>query len=148
MDRFKQLRSQMPSNLPSMDEIRAATAGKSQAEITESAKRTLEGMDPQKVAAFGQILQENLAKKGIRPPAGVSQGNASEIASLMATMLTGQNAASAKTLLQNAAVQDSAKGMVLTKLAMSRFGLIAMLLRDPRAAQIAGPVIKSLIKTK
>ncbi len=146
MERFKQLRSQMPANLPSMDEIRAATAGKSQAEIAESAKRTLEGMDPQKVAAFGQILQENLAKKGIRPPAGVSQGNANEIASLMASMLTGKNAASAKTLLQNAAVQDSAKGLAMTRLAMSRFGLIAMLLRDPRTAQIVGPVIKSLIK--
>jgi len=129
-----------------MEEIRAATAGKSQAEIAESAKRTLEEMDPQKVAAFGQILQENLAKKGIRPPAGVSQGNANEIASLMASMLTGKNAASAKTLLQNAAVQDSAKGLAITRLAMSRFGLIAMLLRDPRTAQIVGPVIKSLVK--
>jgi len=146
MERFKQLRTQMPTTLPSMEEIRAATAGKSQAEIAESAKRTLEGMDPQKVAAFGQILQENLAKKGIRPPAGVSQGNANEIASLMASMLTGKNAASAKTLLQNAAVQDSAKGLAITRLAMSRFGLIAMLLRDPRTAQIVGPVIKSLVK--
>lgn len=131
-----------------MEEIRAATAGKSQAEITESARRTLEGMDPQKVAAFGKILQTNLAKKGIRPPAGVSQGNTNEIASLMASMLSGQNAASAKTLLQNAAVQESAKGAMLTKLATSRFGLIAMLLRDPHTAQIVGPVIKSLIKTK
>ncbi len=146
MERFKQLRTQMPTTLPSMEEIRAATAGKSQAEIAESAKRTLEEMDPQKVAAFGQILQENLAKKGIRPPAGVSQGNANEIASLMASMLTGKNAASAKTLLQNAAVQDSAKGLAITRLAMSRFGLIAMLLRDPRTAQIVGPVIKSLVK--
>lgn len=146
MERFKQIRSQMPANLPSMEEIRAATAGKSQAEITESAKRTLEGMDPEKVAAFGQILQESLAKKGIRPPAGVSQGNANEIAALMASMLTGKNAASARTLIQNAAVQDSAKGLAMTRLAMSRFGLIAMLLRDPRAAQIVGPVIKSLVK--
>jgi len=146
MERFKQIRSQMPANLPSMEEIRAATAGKSQAEITESAKRTLEGMDPEKVAAFGQILQESLAKKGIRPPAGVSQGNANEIAALMASMLTGKNAASARTLIQNAAVQDSAKGLAMTRLAMSRFGLIAMLLRDPRTAQIVGPVIKSLVK--
>lgn len=148
MDRLKNLRAQIPANLPSMDEIRAATAGKSQAEIAESARRTLEGMDPQKVAVFGQVLQENLAKKGIRPPAGVSQGNTSEIASLMASMLTGQNAASAKTLLQNAAVQDSAKGMVMARLITSRFGLIALLLRDPRTAQIAGPMIKSLIKPK
>lgn len=146
MERFKQIRSQMPANLPSMEEIRAATAGKSQAEITESAKRTLEGMDPEKVAAFGQLLQESLAKKGIRPPAGVSQGNANEIAALMASMLTGKNAASARTLIQNAAVQDSAKGLAMTRLAMSRFGLIAMLLRDPRTAQIVGPVIKSLVK--
>lgn len=146
MERFKQIRSQMPANLPSMEEIRAATAGKSQAEITESAKRTLEGMDPEKVAAFGQILQESLAKKGIRPPAGMSQGNANEIAALMASMLTGKNAASARTLIQNAAVQDSAKGLAMTRLAMSRFGLIAMLLRDPRTAQIVGPVIKSLVK--
>src|SRR4051794_3377561 len=124
MERLKQLRTQMPANLPSMDEIRAATAGKSQAEITASAKRTLEGMDPQKVAAFGKVLQENLAKKGIKPPAGVSQGNTNEIASLMASMLSGQNAASAKTLLKNAAVQDSAKGVVLTKLVTSRFGMI------------------------
>lgn len=138
----------MPANLPSMEEIRAATAGKSQAEIAAQARKTLEGMDPQKVAAFGQIMQENLAKKGIKPPPGVSQGNTNEIASLMASMLTGQNAASAKTLLQNAAVQDSARGVVLTKLATSRFGLIAMLLRDPRTAQVAGPVIKSLLKTK
>ena len=146
MERFKQIRSQMPANLPSMEEIRAATAGKSQSEITESAKRTLEGMDPEKVVAFGQILQESLAKKGIRPPAGVSQGNANEIAALMASMLTGKNAASARTLIQNAAVQDSAKGLAMTRLAMSRFGLIAMLLRDPRTAQIVGPVIKSLVK--
>lgn len=146
MERFKQIRSQMPANLPSMEEIRAATAGKSHAEITESAKRTLEGMDPEKVAAFGQILQESLAKKGIRPPAGMSQGNANEIAALMASMLTGKNAASARTLIQNAAVQDSAKGLAMTRLAMSRFGLIAMLLRDPRTAQIVGPVIKSLVK--
>ena len=44
----------MPANLPNMEEIRAATAGKSQAEIAASARKTLEGMDPQKVAAFGQ----------------------------------------------------------------------------------------------
>jgi hypothetical protein len=62
-------------------------------------------------------------------------------------MLSGQNAASAKTLLKNAAVQDSAKGVVMTKLVTSRFGMIAMLLRDPRTAQFVGPVIKSLIKT-
>lgn len=147
MDRLKQLRTQMPSNLPSMDEIRAATAGKSQAEIAASAKRTLDGMDPQKVAAFGQVLQENLAKKGIKPPTGVSQGNASEIASLMGSMLTGQNAASAKTLIQNSAVRDSASGMVMAKLVTSRFGLIAMLLKDPRTAQVVGPMLKSLVKT-
>jgi hypothetical protein len=137
----------MPSNLPSMDEIRTATAGKSQAEITASAKRTLEGMDPKKVAAFGQVLQENLAKKGIKPPPGVSQGNASEIASLMGSMLTGQNAASAKTLIQNSAVRDSATGVVMARLVTSRFGLIAMLLKDPRTAQVVGPMIKSLIRT-
>lgn len=147
MERLKQIRTQMPTNLPSIDEIRAATAGKSQAEITASAKRTLEGMDPQKVAAFGQVLQENLAKKGIKPPAGVSQGNANEIASVMASMFTGQNAASAKTLLQNSAVRDSASGMVMSKLIASRFGLIAMLLKDPRTAQVVGPMIKSLLKT-
>jgi hypothetical protein len=147
MERLKQIRTQMPSNLPSMDEIRAATAGKSQAEITASAKRTLEGMDPQKVAAFGQVLQENLAKKGVRPPAGVSQGNVSEIASLMGSMLSGQNAASAKTLIQNSAVRDSATGVIMARLITSRFGLIAMLLKDPRTAQIVGPMIKSLIKT-
>ena len=44
------------------------------AEIAASARKTLEGMDPQKVAAFGQVLQENLAKKVIKPPPGVSQG--------------------------------------------------------------------------
>lgn len=148
MERLKQLRTQMPGNLPSMDEIRAVTAGKSQAEITASAKRTLEGMDPKQVAAFGQVLQENLAKKGIRPPSGVSQGNASEIASLMGSMLSGQNAASAKTLIQNSAVRDSATGVVMARLITSRFGLIAMLLKDPRTAQIVGPMIKSLIKTK
>lgn len=148
MERLKQLRTQMPGNLPSMDEIRAATAGKSQAEITASAKRTLEGMDPKQVAAFGQVLQENLAKKGIRPPSGVSQGNVSEIASLMGSMLSGQNAASAKTLIQNSAVRDSATGVVMARLITSRFGLIAMLLKDPRTAQIVGPMIKSLIKTK
>jgi hypothetical protein len=147
MDRLKQLRTQMPSNLPSMDEIRTATAGKSQAEITASAKRTLEGMDPKKVVAFGQVLQENLAKKGIKPPPGVSQGNASEIASLMGSMLTGQNAASAKTLIQNSAVRDSATGVVMARLVTSRFGLIAMLLKDPRTAQVVGPMIKSLIRT-
>lgn len=146
MERLKQMRSQMPSNLPSMEEIRAATAGKSQAELTASAKRTLEGMDPQKVAAFGHVLQENLAKKGIKPPPGVSQGNTNEIASLMASMLSGQNAASAKTLIQNAAVRDSASGMVMAKLITSRFGLIAMLLKDPRTAQVVGPMIKSLLK--
>lgn len=148
MERLKQLRTQMPGNLPSMDEIRAVTAGKSQAEITASAKRTLEGMDPKQVAAFGQVLQENLAKKGIRPPSGVSQGNVSEIASLMGSMLSGQNAASAKTLVQNSAVRDSATGVVMARLITSRFGLIAMLLKDPRTAQIVGPMIKSLIKTK
>jgi hypothetical protein len=148
MDRLKQLRTQMPANLPSIDEIRAATAGKSQAEIAASARRTLEGMDPQKVAAFGQAMQENLAKKGIKPPPGVSQGNVSEIASLMGSMLTGQNAASAKTVLQNSAVRDSATGVVMAKLITSRFGLIAMLLRDPRTAQVVGPVLKSLIKPK
>jgi uncharacterized membrane protein YoaK (UPF0700 family) len=138
----------MPSNLPSLDEIRAATAGKSQAEITASAKRTLEVMDPKQVAAFGQVLQENLAKKGIKPPTGISQGNASEIASLMGSMLSGQNAASAKTLIQNSAVRDSATGVVMARLITSRFGLIAMLLKDPRTAQIVGPMIKSLIKPK
>ena len=148
MDRLKQLRAQMPANLPSMDEIRAATAGKSQAEITASARRTLEGMDPQKVAAFGQVLQENLAKKGIKPPSGVSQGNVNEIASLMGSMLSGQNAASAKTLLQSSAVRDSASGVVMAKLITSRFGLIAMLLRDPRTAQFVGPILKSLVKPK
>ena len=148
MDRLKQLRAQMPANLPSMDEIRAATAGKSQAEITASARRTLEGMDPQKVAAFGQVLQENLAKKGIKPPSGVSQGNVNEIASLLGSMLSGQNAASAKTLLQNSAVRDSASGVVMAKLITSRFGLIAMLLRDPRTAQFVGPILKSLVKPK
>jgi hypothetical protein len=147
MERLKQIRTQMPSTLPSRDEIRAATAGKSQAEITASAKRTLEGMDPQKVAAFGQVLQENLAKKGVRPPAGVSQGNVSEIASLMGSMLSGQNAASAKTLIQNSAVRDSATGVIMARLVTSRFGLIAMLLKDPRTAQIVGPMIKSLIRT-
>jgi hypothetical protein len=104
-------------------------------------------MDPQKVAAFGQVLQENLAKKGVRPPAGVSQGNVSEIASLMGSMLSGQNAASAKTLIQNSAVRDSATGVIMARLVTSRFGLIAMLLKDPRTAQIVGPMIKSLIKT-
>jgi hypothetical protein len=148
MERLKRLRTQMPANLPNMDEIRAATAGKSQADIAASARKTLEGMDPQKVAAFGQVLQENLAKKGIKPPPGVSQGNASEIASLMASMLSGQNAASAKTLIQNSAVRDSATGVVMAKLITSRFGLIAMLLRDPRTAQVVGPMIKSLIKPK
>jgi hypothetical protein len=148
MDRLKQIRAQMPANLPSIDEIRAATAGKTQAEITASARRTLEGMDQQKVAAFGQVLQENLAKKGIKPPPGVSQGNVSEIASLMGSMLTGQNAASAKTVLQNSAVRDSATGVVMAKLVTSRFGLIAMLLRDPRTAQVVGPVLKSLIRPK
>ena len=148
MERFKRIKEQMPANLPNMEELRAATAGKSQAEITASARKTLEGMDPQKVAAFGQVLQENLAKKGIKPPPGVSQGNANEIASLMASMLSGKNAASAKTLLQNSAVKDSATGVVMARLVTSRFGLIAMLLRDPRTAQIVGPMIKSLIKAK
>lgn len=148
MERFKQIRAQIPTNLPSMDEVRQATAGKSQAEIAASARKTLEGMDPQKLAAFGQIMQESLAKKGIKPPPGVSQGNTNEIASLMASMLTGQNAASAKTLLRNTAVQDGARGAMMAKLATSRFALIAMLLRDPRTAQIVGPVIKSLIKSK
>lgn len=148
MERFKQIRAQMPANLPSMEEIRAATAGKSQAEIAASARKTLEGMDPQKVAAFGKVMQDNLAKKGIKPPPGVSQGNTNEIASLMASMLSGQNAASAKTLFKNAAVQDSARGVMLAKLATSRFGLIAMLLRDPRTAQVVGPVLKSLIRPK
>ena len=148
MERFKRIREQMPANIPNLDEIRQATAGKSQADIAASARKTLEGMDPQKVAVFGQVLQENLAKKGIKPPPGVSQGNASEIASVMASMLSGQNAASAKTLLQNSAVRDSATGVVMAKLITSRFGLIAMLLRDPRTAQVVGPMIKSLIKTK
>jgi len=148
MERFKRIKEQMPANLPNMEELRAATAGKSQAEITASARKTLEGMDPQKVAAFGQVLQENLAKKGIKPPPGVSQGNANEIASLMASMLSGKNAASAKTLLQNSAVKDSATGVVMARLVTSRFGLIAMLLRDPRTAQVVGPMIKSLIKAK
>lgn len=148
MDRLKQLRTQMPSNLPSIDEIRAATAGKSQADIAASARKTLEGMDPQKLAMFGQVVQENLARKGIKPPPGVSQGNANEIASLMAAMLSGQSAASAKTLLQNPAIQDSARGVMLAKLATSRFALIAMLLRDPRTAQVVGPVIKSLLTRK
>ena len=148
MERLKRMREQMPANLPNVDEIRAATAGKSQAEITASARKTLEGMDPQKVAAFGQVLQENLAKKGIKPPPGVSQGNANEIASLMASMLSGQNAASAKTLLNNPAVKDSATGVVMARLITSRFGLIAMLLKDPRTAQVVGPMIKSLMKPK
>ena len=148
MERFKQLRSQMPTILPNMEEIRAATAGKSQADIAASARKTLEGMDPQKVAAFGQVLQENLAKKGIKPPPGVSQGNANEIASVMASMLSGQNAASAKTLIQNSAVRDSATGLVMARLITGRFALIAMLLRDPRTAQVVGPMIKSLIKPK
>lgn len=146
MERLKQMRTQLPGNLASLDDIRAATAGKSQAEITASAKRTLEGMDPEKVSAFGKVLQENLAKKGIKPPPGVSQGNTNEIASLMASMFTGQNAASAKTLIQNSAVRDSASGMVMAKLITSRFGLIAMLLKDPRTAQVVGPMIKSLLK--
>ncbi len=148
MERFKRIREQVPTNLPNMEEIRAATAGKSQAEITASARKTLEGMDPQKVAAFGKVLQENLAKKGIKPPPGVSQGNTNEIASLMASMLSGQNAASAKTLIQNSAVRDSATGVVMAKLITSRFGLIAMLLRDPRTAQVVGPMIKSLMRPK
>jgi hypothetical protein len=148
MEHFKRIREQVPANLLNLEEIRAATAGKSQAEITASARKTLEGMDPQKVAAFGKVLQENLAKKGIKPPPGVSQGNTSEIASLMASMLSGQNAASAKTLIQNSAVRDSASGMVMAKLITSRFGLIAMLLRDPRTAQVVGPMIKSLLKAK
>lgn len=148
MERFKQLRTQMPSNLPSMDEIRAATAGKSQAEIAASARRTLDRMDPQQVKAFGQVLQENLAKKGVKPPPGVSQGNVNEIASLMGSMLSGQNAASAKTLIQNSAVRDSATGVVMARLLTSRVGLIAMLLKDPRTAQIVGPMIRSLVKPK
>lgn len=138
----------MPANLPNLEEIRAATAGKSQADIAASARKTLEGMDPEKVAAFGQILQESLAKKGIKPPPGVSQGNANEIAALMASMLSGQNAASAKTLLQNPAVRNSATGLVMARLVTSRFAIITMLLKDPRTAQVIGPIIKSLLKAK
>ncbi|MCA9858064.1 MAG: hypothetical protein KC438_00010 [Thermomicrobiales bacterium] len=148
MERFRQLREQMPANLPSMDELRAATAGKSQADIAASARKSLEGMDQEKLTAFGQVLQENLARKGIKPPPGVSQGNANEIASLMASMISGQNAASAKSLLQNPAIQQSASGVVMARLLTSRFGLIAMLLKDPRTAQVVGPMLKSLIKTK
>jgi hypothetical protein len=44
-------------------------------------------------------------------------------------------------------VRDSASGVVMARLITSRFGLIAMLLKDPRTAQIVGPMIKSLIKT-
>lgn len=131
-----------------MDELRAATAGKSQADIAASARKSLEGMDQEKLTAFGQVLQENLARKGIKPPPGVSQGNANEIASLMASMISGQNAASAKSLLQNPAIQQSASGVVMARLLTSRFGLIAMLLKDPRTAQVVGPMLKSLIKTK
>ena len=65
----------------------------------------------------------------------------------MGSMLSGKNAASAKSLIQNSAVRDSASGVVMARLITSRFGLIAMLLKDPRTAQIVGPMIKSLIKT-
>ena len=55
MERLKRMREQMPANLPNVDEIRAATAGKTQAEITAGARKAREGMDPRKVAAFGQV---------------------------------------------------------------------------------------------
>ena len=148
MDKLKQFRGQLPANLSTLDQVRAATAGKSQAEVAAAARRAIEGMDKQKLADFGQLMQESLARKGIKPPPGVSQGSVNEIASLMGNLLTGQNPESYRAVFTNPAVQDSARGVVMAKLLTSRFGLLAMLLRDPRGAAVVGPILKSLVRMR
>jgi stage V sporulation protein SpoVS len=150
MENFKRIASkkvppEILSSAPSLAHLQQVVRGMSREEISVSARKTLASMDQAKLAEFGTLLQKQMAKQGKTLPPGVSQGNVSEIADMLAGMMKNGNA-DLKQAFANPAVQESVKGVALARLAMGRFGLIAMLLRDPRMASVVAPVLRGLLR--
>lgn len=151
MDGLKRVASrkvppEMRAALPSLADVQRVARGMSKEDIAASARQTLSQMDDEKVAEFGRLLQRQMAKQGKTLPPGVTQGNVNEIAGMLAGMIKGETNPELRQALQNPAVQESVKGMAMARLATGKFGLLAMLLRDPRAAGVIMPVVRGLLR--
>jgi hypothetical protein len=155
MESLKRLRSaklpadlrEVVSSMPTLEQVRGALRDRSREDVTASVKDALGEVDPQKLKVFGQMLQSDLAKRGIKAPVGVSQGDVNEIAGLLTGIIQG-GSRDVRQVLHNPAVQSGATGAVMAKFIGSRFGLFGMLLRDPRGLAVLGPVFKALIRGK